>query len=153
MEPMTEKQLQDAENFQGSTSFAVNEVRNKKGRVYLTDTNYIIRDFISALNFHLKKRSRATGRVPAASKGRTRDSRVRMREAGALISRTGPKGNVLKIRPPLVFDTQNGELLVETLGGANEERLPRILSKPTPGCSWTRMALASMTSRFSRSSK
>jgi 4-aminobutyrate aminotransferase-like enzyme/Ser/Thr protein kinase RdoA (MazF antagonist) len=42
----------------------------------------------------------------------------RMREAGVLINRTGPRGDVLKIRPPLVFGTQHVELLVRTLGAA-----------------------------------
>jgi 4-aminobutyrate aminotransferase-like enzyme/Ser/Thr protein kinase RdoA (MazF antagonist) len=38
-----------------------------------------------------------------------------MRDAGVLINRTGPKGDVLKIRPPLVFKTEHVELLVEAL--------------------------------------
>jgi 4-aminobutyrate aminotransferase-like enzyme len=36
----------------------------------------------------------------------------RMRDAGVLINRTGPKGNVLKIRPPLVFSVEHVEVLV-----------------------------------------
>src|SRR6185503_4881499 len=36
----------------------------------------------------------------------------RMRDAGVLINRTGPRGDVLKIRPPLIFGTQRVELLV-----------------------------------------
>ncbi len=36
----------------------------------------------------------------------------RMREAGVLIGRTGPRGDVLKIRPPLVFGEQHVKLLV-----------------------------------------
>jgi 4-aminobutyrate aminotransferase-like enzyme len=36
----------------------------------------------------------------------------RMREAGVLINRTGPEGNVLKIRPPLVFSVEHVEVLV-----------------------------------------
>jgi 4-aminobutyrate aminotransferase-like enzyme len=39
----------------------------------------------------------------------------RMRDAGALINRTGPEGNVLKIRPPLVFTTEHVDLLVGAL--------------------------------------
>ncbi|WP_448956597.1 aminotransferase class III-fold pyridoxal phosphate-dependent enzyme [Labrys neptuniae] len=35
---------------------------------------------------------------------------------GVLIGLTGPAGNVLKIRPPLVFDRSNADLLVDTLG-------------------------------------
>jgi 4-aminobutyrate aminotransferase-like enzyme len=40
----------------------------------------------------------------------------RMREEGILISTDGPDRNVLKIKPPLVFDTADADLLVGTLG-------------------------------------
>jgi 4-aminobutyrate aminotransferase-like enzyme/Ser/Thr protein kinase RdoA (MazF antagonist) len=40
----------------------------------------------------------------------------RMREAGVLINRTGREGNVLKIRPPLVFAKEHVELLLEAMG-------------------------------------
>jgi 4-aminobutyrate aminotransferase-like enzyme/Ser/Thr protein kinase RdoA (MazF antagonist) len=39
----------------------------------------------------------------------------RMREQGVLIGRTGREGNVLKIRPPLVFGEEHAELLVSAL--------------------------------------
>jgi 4-aminobutyrate aminotransferase-like enzyme len=39
----------------------------------------------------------------------------RMRDAGALINRTGPDANVLKIRPPLVFGTEHVGLLVKAI--------------------------------------
>ncbi len=39
----------------------------------------------------------------------------RMRERGVLISTDGPWGNVLKIKPPLVFNTKDADRLVETL--------------------------------------
>jgi len=39
----------------------------------------------------------------------------RLRERGILIGVTGPAGNVLKIRPPLVFERQHADLLAETL--------------------------------------
>jgi 4-aminobutyrate aminotransferase-like enzyme len=39
-----------------------------------------------------------------------------MRDAGILISATGPHGHVLKIRPPLTFTAQHVELFVSTLG-------------------------------------
>jgi 4-aminobutyrate aminotransferase-like enzyme len=42
----------------------------------------------------------------------------RMRDAGVLINRTGPKNNVLKSRPPLVFPTEHVELLAEALTSA-----------------------------------
>ena len=42
----------------------------------------------------------------------------RMRDAGVLINRTGPSGNVLKIRPPLVFTTEHVELVARALAAA-----------------------------------
>jgi len=42
----------------------------------------------------------------------------RMRDAGVLINRTGPRGNVLKIRPPLVFKDEHVELLATALAAA-----------------------------------
>ncbi|RVC07320.1 aminotransferase class III-fold pyridoxal phosphate-dependent enzyme, partial [Mesorhizobium sp. M7A.F.Ca.AU.001.01.1.1] len=41
-----------------------------------------------------------------------------MREDGVLISSCGPRGNVLKIRPPLPFARDNAEQLAETLDRA-----------------------------------
>ena len=41
-----------------------------------------------------------------------------LRERHVLISSAGPLGNVLKIRPPLVFGTEHADLLVETLDRA-----------------------------------
>jgi 4-aminobutyrate aminotransferase-like enzyme len=38
-----------------------------------------------------------------------------MRERGVLISRIGPHDNILKIRPPMPFSTQNADLLLATL--------------------------------------
>jgi 4-aminobutyrate aminotransferase-like enzyme/Ser/Thr protein kinase RdoA (MazF antagonist) len=52
-------------------------------------------------------------RVPAA--GRARRVTEAMRERGILISTTGPAGNVLKIRPPLVFQPEHADLLLQTL--------------------------------------
>jgi 4-aminobutyrate aminotransferase-like enzyme len=45
-----------------------------------------------------------------------------MRDAGVLINRTGPQGNVLKIRPPLVFTREHVELLVDALAAALSAR-------------------------------
>lgn len=42
----------------------------------------------------------------------------RMRELGVLISATGPGGNVLKIRPPLVFEAEHVDILVAALNEA-----------------------------------
>jgi 4-aminobutyrate aminotransferase-like enzyme len=39
----------------------------------------------------------------------------RLRDEGILIGRTGRDGNVLKIRPPLVFTTEDADRLVELL--------------------------------------
>ena len=39
----------------------------------------------------------------------------RLREAGILIGRTGPRGDVLKIRPPLVFGEEHAAMLVDGL--------------------------------------
>jgi len=42
----------------------------------------------------------------------------RLRETGILVGRTGPRDDVLKIRPPLVFDEEHAALLVDGLGRA-----------------------------------
>jgi 4-aminobutyrate aminotransferase-like enzyme/Ser/Thr protein kinase RdoA (MazF antagonist) len=52
-------------------------------------------------------------REPAA--GRAGRGTEAMRERGILISTTGPAGNVLKIRPPLVFQREHADLLLQTL--------------------------------------
>jgi 4-aminobutyrate aminotransferase-like enzyme len=38
-----------------------------------------------------------------------------MRQRQVLISATGPKANILKIRPPLVFAREHADLLLERL--------------------------------------
>jgi 4-aminobutyrate aminotransferase-like enzyme len=38
-----------------------------------------------------------------------------MRERGILLSATGPAGNVLKIRPPLIFQSEHADLLLQAL--------------------------------------
>jgi 4-aminobutyrate aminotransferase-like enzyme len=42
----------------------------------------------------------------------------RIRAAGVLVNRTGPRGDVLKIRPPLVFATEHAQLPVAALAAA-----------------------------------
>ena len=42
----------------------------------------------------------------------------RLREAGALIGHAGAHGNVLKIRPPLVFEREHAEHFVDLFGRA-----------------------------------
>jgi 4-aminobutyrate aminotransferase-like enzyme len=44
-----------------------------------------------------------------------------LRGRRVLISSSGPHGNVLKIRPPLVFKAEHAEMLVERLQGALDE--------------------------------
>ena len=39
----------------------------------------------------------------------------RMRERGVLVGVNGPHANVIKIRPPLVFDASNADRLLEAL--------------------------------------
>lgn len=59
-----------------------------------------------------------------ADAGHTPDARITqsvvdaMREDGVLISATGPNGNVLKIRPPLVFSDSDTERFLETFDRA-----------------------------------
>ena len=43
-----------------------------------------------------------------------------LRERRVLVSSAGPQGNVLKIRPPLVFAAEHADLLVEKLDQAFE---------------------------------
>jgi 4-aminobutyrate aminotransferase-like enzyme len=45
-----------------------------------------------------------------------------MRDRGILIGRTGPSGNVLKIRPPLVFTKEHAEILVDGLAAVLSEQ-------------------------------
>jgi len=53
-------------------------------------------------------------RAPAAR--RANQVAEAMRDRGILLGTTGPAGNVLKIRPPLVFQRDHADLLLETLG-------------------------------------
>jgi 4-aminobutyrate aminotransferase-like enzyme len=39
----------------------------------------------------------------------------RLKGLGVLVGTTGPKNNVLKIRPPLVFDQRNADIVAERL--------------------------------------
>ena len=52
-------------------------------------------------------------RAPAAAAARTVADALRNR--GILLGTTGPAGNVLKIRPPLVFGREHADLLLRTL--------------------------------------
>jgi 4-aminobutyrate aminotransferase-like enzyme len=53
-------------------------------------------------------------RAPAP--GHAQRVRESMRDRGILLGTTGPAGNVLKIRPPLVFGREHADLLLRTLG-------------------------------------
>jgi 4-aminobutyrate aminotransferase-like enzyme len=68
-------------------------------------------------------------RAPAA--GHARRVTEAMRERGILLSATGPDGNVLKIRPPLVFQREHADLLLRALDEvlASERGIPGL----TPG--------------------
>lgn len=46
---------------------------------------------------------------------------MRMREKLVLVSRDGPLHNVLKIKPPIVFNKQNVDTLIEKLKETFEE--------------------------------
>ena len=48
--------------------------------------------------------------------GRAREVTEAMRDHGILLGTTGPAGNVLKIRPPLVFRHEQADLLLNVLG-------------------------------------
>ncbi len=61
--------------------------------------------------------------VELDSAERAEETVNRMRDAGVLINRTGPKENVLKIRPPLVFGTEHVELLREAIGQSGHVRV------------------------------
>jgi 4-aminobutyrate aminotransferase-like enzyme len=52
-------------------------------------------------------------RAPAA--GQARRVTEAIRERGILLGATGPAGNVLKIRPPLVFQREHADLVLQTL--------------------------------------
>ena len=56
---------------------------------------------------------------PAAEEARTVISR--MRDDGVLIGLEGPLGNVLKIRPPLVFSVANADRLLDARDRALRE--------------------------------
>ena len=72
--------------------------------------------------------------------------RNRMRENGVLLSTDGADHNVLKIKPPLCFDRNDADLLVDTMdkvlresaignqGGANEKETNYSKLLPIPDC-------------------
>ena len=64
-------------------------------------------------------RPRASGRRRARESPELAEDVVnRMRDAGVLINRTGPRGDVLKIRPPLVFTPEHVRPFVSSIAAA-----------------------------------
>ena len=49
-----------------------------------------------------------------------------MREAGALVGRTGARNDVLKIRPPLVFGAAEADVLIAVLAAALARTSPML---------------------------
>jgi 4-aminobutyrate aminotransferase-like enzyme len=76
------------------------------------------------------RRSASRGRAPqsghssrAASRPAAAGALVNtMRERAVLIGSTDPAGNVLKIRPPLVFAREHADMLLTTLDEALPDR-------------------------------
>lgn len=83
LEPMSERQLHELQEFHGDNVYTATELRDKKGRVYLEDKNHIVWSVAAALAFHLNKRNRSTGRVMANAKALRNGTRMRSRDAGA----------------------------------------------------------------------
>lgn len=105
MEVMSDEALTALQEFHGGDRHAATQLRNKKGEVYLTDTNFIIRNTTAALAFHNKKRSKASGRPGAAAKGRSGGSRIRSRDAGAHNNHVGRgKADDIALVPKSVRD-------------------------------------------------
>jgi len=44
-----------------------------------------------------------------------------LRERGVLVGTTGPSGNVVKIRPPIVFEERHADVLAQALQEVMEE--------------------------------
>ena len=104
LEPTSEDSLRATQEFHGR-EYAANQLKNKKGEVYLEDKNTIIWSAEAALAFHLAKRSKSTGRPPSALKGRTSQNRVRMRDAGAHNQHVGRSiADNIALVPKAIFD-------------------------------------------------
>ena len=63
-------------------------------------------------------RQLAGGRRAAGAARRAASRPDGMRERGVLVGLTGPQGNVIKIRPPLVFGEQHVPILAQALDDA-----------------------------------
>ncbi|APX89952.1 aspartate aminotransferase family protein [Brevirhabdus pacifica] len=60
----------------------------------------------------------------SAASDATADLVEAMRRRGVLLNRIGPEGNILKIRPPMVFDHGHADLMIATLTEALDEVAP-----------------------------
>jgi 4-aminobutyrate aminotransferase-like enzyme len=58
------------------------------------------------------------GDTPLPATASARRVTEALRQRGILISATGPDGNVLKIRPPLVFQREHADILLQALDDA-----------------------------------
>ena len=58
------------------------------------------------------------GDTPLPATAHARRVTEALRQRGILISATGPDGNVLKIRPPLVFQREHADILLQALDDA-----------------------------------
>jgi len=86
----------------------------RRGLVKLADCHAVIGDVRGeGLLLGVELVDDQATRAPAA--GRARAVTEAMRERGILLGTTGPAGNVLKIRPPLVFQREHADLLLQTL--------------------------------------
>jgi 4-aminobutyrate aminotransferase-like enzyme/Ser/Thr protein kinase RdoA (MazF antagonist) len=74
----------------------------------------VLHDRLAALGLEVRSLGLLVG-VQLDSPARARAVVESLRRAGVLIGRTGPRDDVLKIRPPLVFGDEHAELLVAAL--------------------------------------
>jgi 4-aminobutyrate aminotransferase-like enzyme len=110
-----------------AAGMAVLDVISDQGLVAnASDTGRYLRERIAGLNHGAIAHVRGAGlfigvEIEAGSKTRS-DAEIAtrtvngMRERRVLISATGPRANVLKIRPPLIFTRQNADQLADALG-------------------------------------
>jgi 4-aminobutyrate aminotransferase-like enzyme len=86
----------------------------RQGLVKLADSHALIGDVRGeGLLLGVELVDDQATRAPAS--GRARAVTEAMLERGILLGATGPAGNVLKIRPPLVFQREHADLLLQTL--------------------------------------
>ncbi len=84
----------------------------RQGLAALAERHPLIRD-VRGEGLLIGVELAGTAREPMTRQAR--DAIEAMRDRGVLISTAGPAGNVLKIRPPLVFQREHADLLVQKL--------------------------------------